>query len=285
MSITYGFGTAASVVFSSYIFLLVPEQEYQAMLYLENRMRVHLPNLGIDTCVAQRRVFKYAVPFTNRWALAYAGFSLVQNYGTNLFDAIDSNSNLNGHILAASQAAGSLGSFCALYLENFAIKSGIFVYVLGSAIMGIICSWLLIETLLQVTFVALGLSVFAQFICFAGFFFFMTAIFSVVCLIANRNETASAASECEPELLIAESMETFGFEQCWRDLHEFESKLGSGGNKKTNCTKTGGNNAIQQLSIAAKFVVDLFSVAHPNPAKAKRLIKSCGIPVSKSVNE
>ena len=74
-----------------------------------------------------------------RWAIAFAGFSLVQNYGTNLFDAVDSKSKLNGHILAVSQAAGSLGSYCAVYIENMASKSGIFIYVLGSALMGIIC--------------------------------------------------------------------------------------------------------------------------------------------------
>lgn len=74
-----------------------------------------------------------------RWAIAYAGFSLVQNYGTNLFDAINSKSNLNGHVLAASQAAGGLGAFCAVYLENFAAKTGMSIYILGSAVMGVLC--------------------------------------------------------------------------------------------------------------------------------------------------
>lgn len=64
---------------------------------------------------------------------------MVQNYGTNLFDAIDSKSKLNGHILAASQAAGSLGSYCAVYTENAASKAGLLIYILGSALMGIIC--------------------------------------------------------------------------------------------------------------------------------------------------
>ena len=74
-----------------------------------------------------------------RWAIANAGFSLVQNYGTNLFDAINSKSNLNGHVLAASQAAGGLGAFCAVYLENFAAKTGMSIYILGSAVMAVLC--------------------------------------------------------------------------------------------------------------------------------------------------
>lgn len=163
------------------------------------------------------------------WAVAFAGFSLVQNYGTNLFDAIDSKSKLNGHVLALSQAAGSLGSYCAVYVENVASKSGLLIYVFGSALMGVIClsmgvfveiwaayllyitisgiyqmlgclvsvrcsrllsngqfmllfsvnnfAGLLIETLLQAAVEILGLSIFSQFIFFAGFFFLSTAIF------------------------------------------------------------------------------------------------------------
>ncbi|XP_058071654.1 uncharacterized protein LOC131220824 isoform X2 [Magnolia sinica] len=197
------------------------------------------------------------------WALAYAGFSLVQNYGTSLFDAIDSKSNLNGHILAVSQAAGSLGSLGAVYLELFAIKSGMFIYVLGSALMAIVCAcmgfsmkiWvaylmyvmisgiyqtlaclvsvrcsrllsnrqfillfsvnnfagLLVETLLQAALEILGLSVSAQFISFAGFFFLTTAIFAVCCFIGNGDgdggsKIVSLASEGETEPLISESL-------------------------------------------------------------------------------
>lgn len=79
--------------------------------------------------------------FACRSAFAYAGFTLVQNYGTNLFDAINPNSKLNGHILAASQAAGGLGSFSALYLDKIANEGSIsmLIYVLGSALMSIFC--------------------------------------------------------------------------------------------------------------------------------------------------
>ncbi|CAA7408942.1 unnamed protein product [Spirodela intermedia] len=74
-------------------------------------------------------------------AFAYAGFCLVQNYGANLFDAINPDSKLNGHIFAASQAVGSLGSFSALYLDKIATKGSVsvLIYVLGSASMSIFC--------------------------------------------------------------------------------------------------------------------------------------------------
>lgn len=66
--------------------------------------------------------------------------SLVQNYGTNLFDAVDPKSKYNGQILAISQAAGSLGAYCAIYIEDFASKSGLSIYVIGSTVMGLICT-------------------------------------------------------------------------------------------------------------------------------------------------
>lgn len=178
------------------------------------------------------------------WAIAFAGFSLVQNYGTNLFDAVDSKSKLNGHILAASQVAGSLGSFCAVYLENFASKSGLFIYVLGLALMGIIClsmgfvaniwatylfyvtisgiyqtlsclvsvrcsrilsngqfmllfsinntAGLLLETLLQAVAEIGGLSIFYQFIFFAGFFLLATAVFVGIYFIDGRRRNTTS---------------------------------------------------------------------------------------------
>lgn len=75
----------------------------------------------------------------SRWAVAFAGISLVQNYGTNLFDAIDPQSKFNGHILAVSEAAGSLGSYYAIYIDKFADRSRQLIYLLGSAFMGILC--------------------------------------------------------------------------------------------------------------------------------------------------
>ncbi|RWR88685.1 thiamine transporter 2-like protein [Cinnamomum micranthum f. kanehirae] len=162
MQITYGFGTAARMVFSSYIFLLVPEEEYQTLT--SSTTTISLISFMLASELSQLLAFEkvsYAVFFgltlaslgiccaatlllpknhsSSLWAIAYAGFSLVQNYGTNLFDAINSKSNLNGHVLAASQAAGGLGAFCAVYLENFAAKTGMSIYILGSAVMGVLC--------------------------------------------------------------------------------------------------------------------------------------------------
>ncbi|XXG68500.1 hypothetical protein AAC387_Pa06g1571 [Persea americana] len=197
MQITYGFGTAARMVFSSYIFLLVPEEEYQTLT--SSTTTISLVSFMLASELSQLLAFEkvsYAVFFgltlaslgiccaatlvlpkdhsssllsanlstfwsqdeqgwietlkntwhgrnirilSLWWAIANAGFSLVQNYGTNLFDAINSKSNLNGHVLAASQAAGGLGAFCAVYLENFAAKTGMSIYILGSAVMAVLC--------------------------------------------------------------------------------------------------------------------------------------------------
>ncbi|KAJ6797098.1 hypothetical protein M6B38_110935 [Iris pallida] len=178
------------------------------------------------------------------WAIAFAGISLVQNYGTNLFDAIDSKSNLNGHVLAASQVAGSLGSWFAVYIENFASKSGLLIYILGLSFMGIIClsmgvipklwaaysfyvaisgiyqtlaclvsvrcsrllsngqfmllfsinntAGLLLETLLQAVSEIFGLSIFHQFIFFAGFFLLSTAVFVVLSFIDDGRRPVSS---------------------------------------------------------------------------------------------
>ncbi|XP_068655237.1 uncharacterized protein [Aristolochia californica] len=196
MQITYGFGTATRLAFSSYIFLLAPEEEYQAMtslttttsllsfmfaselsqlLALERvpyitffiltlislgvccNMALLLPKdhsssllfSSVANCSKCHEGWVRTLKETWHgkelqflslwWAVAYAGFSLVQNYGTSLFDAIDSNSKLNGHILAVSQAAGSLGAFCAVYLESFANQSGMIIYVIGLGSMAILC--------------------------------------------------------------------------------------------------------------------------------------------------
>ncbi|XP_043701765.1 thiamine transporter 1-like isoform X2 [Telopea speciosissima] len=196
IQITYGFGAAARMAFSSYMFLLVPEEEYQRMTSLTTTtsllsfvlaselsqllalvkfsysifLGLTLTSLGI-CCVTAFLLPKdcpssliYSSVTASRvqnegwirlleetwkgrnlqilslwWALAYAGFSLVQIYGTNLFDAIDSQSKFNGHVLAASQAAGSLGAICAVYIEQYTIKSGVVIYVIGSAVMCIVC--------------------------------------------------------------------------------------------------------------------------------------------------
>ncbi|XP_074574453.1 uncharacterized protein LOC141830904 [Curcuma longa] len=195
MQVMYGFATSSRLVFSSYIFLLVFEEDYQIMTSLTQTVSllsfVLASELGqllaltdasyeiyfiislvaLIVCCASTfllpadsssRSLSYLTRFGNPskgwtatlketwggkslkilsawWALAFAGVSLVQNYGTTLFDAIDSHSKFNGHILAISEAGGSLGSYCAIYVDKFSYRSRQLIYVLGSLFMGIIC--------------------------------------------------------------------------------------------------------------------------------------------------
>ncbi|XP_038987861.1 thiamine transporter 2-like isoform X3 [Phoenix dactylifera] len=311
--ITYGFGVSARLVFSSYIFLLVSEEEYQTMTSLTTTTSllsfmlaselgqllafqeasygiffvISLIALGICCAVTFLLPKDHSLSsissltsswgqskqgwttllketwhgrrlqiFSLWWAVAFAGISLVQNYGTNLFDAVDSKSKLNGHILAASEAAASLGSYCAIYIEKFASKSCLSIYILGSALMGILCvsmgisskiwvtyclyiticgiyqtlaclvsvrcgqllsngqyillfsinsfAGLLIETLLQAAIEISGLSIFSQFISFAGFFFLATAI-CVGLHFVDSSRTSYLVLETEPEHHISDS--------------------------------------------------------------------------------
>lgn len=64
---------------------------------------------------------------------------MVQNYGTNLFNAIDPSSTYNGNIIGASQAVACLGSLSAIYIEQYAAKLGFLTYIVGSGIMGALC--------------------------------------------------------------------------------------------------------------------------------------------------
>ncbi|XP_020523887.1 uncharacterized protein LOC18435896 isoform X2 [Amborella trichopoda] len=156
MQVIYGFGMAARLVFSSYIFLLVPEGDYQHMLGICCLVTFILPKDHTSDYVYPLATFwsqnegwiailretwhgRSLQILSIWWAVAYAGFSLVQNYGTNLFDAIDPQSKFNGHIIAASQVAGSLGSLFAIYLDPIAVNTGLAVYVFGVAAMGTIC--------------------------------------------------------------------------------------------------------------------------------------------------
>ncbi|WOL15349.1 thiamine transporter 2-like [Canna indica] len=195
MQVVYGFGTSARLVFSSYIFLLVPEEDYQIMTSLTQTISllsfvlaselgqllalkeapyeiffiISLAALGgcctlsfllpddysfsslssLTTFLGPNEgwVAKLKETWDSQslkimslwWAVAFAGISLVQNYGTNLFDAIDSQSKFNGHILAISEAAGSIGSYYAIYIEKFGNRSRHLIYVLGSLFMGILC--------------------------------------------------------------------------------------------------------------------------------------------------
>lgn len=64
---------------------------------------------------------------------------MILNYGTNLFDKIDSTTNSYGHIIAASQAAGSLGALAGVKLAPVASQMGGLVYVIGTAASGLCC--------------------------------------------------------------------------------------------------------------------------------------------------
>ncbi|XP_064981179.1 uncharacterized protein LOC135622856 [Musa acuminata AAA Group] len=195
MQVIYGFGTSARLVFSSYNFLLVAEEEYQTMTSLTQTVSLlsfvlaselgqflalkeaayeiffiisltalgvcctstfllptdhslsSLPSLTILWHPSEGWNAKLKETWNGQslkilslwWAVAFAGISLVQNYGTNLFDAIDPQSKFNGHILAVSEAAGSLGSYYAIYIDKFADRSRQLIYLLGSAFMGILC--------------------------------------------------------------------------------------------------------------------------------------------------
>ncbi|KAH7673722.1 Reduced folate carrier protein [Dioscorea alata] len=312
MQLTYGFGMSARLVFSSYIFHLVLEEEYQIMTSLTTTTSllsfmlaselsqflalagvsydmffvISLTALGICcamTFLLPKDPSLYSLSSLTSWgenegwifilkqtwgdqnlrilslwwAIAFAGMSLVQNYGTNLFDAVDPKSKYNGHILAISQAAGSLGAYCAIYIKDFASKSGLSIYVIGSSVMGLICTcmgiipniWvdyflyvlisgiyqtlscllsvqcgrllsngqfillfsinnfagLLIETLLQAAVEVSGLSIFAQFISFAIFFFVATIAFvGVSCInFGQRKPIAFFNLDSEAAHLIA----------------------------------------------------------------------------------
>lgn len=197
MQVTYGLGMASRVVFSSYIFLLAPEHDYQMLTSITTASSLFsfllasefsqllaswnvsyaiyflctLISLGICCVVtfalpkdpSSTRFLKPSLAtlfgsnegyckviketwkgrslkiFSLWWAVAYAGFSMVQNYGTNLFDGIDPSSTYNGNIIGASQAVACLGSLSAMYIEQYAAKLGFLTYIVGSGIMGALC--------------------------------------------------------------------------------------------------------------------------------------------------
>lgn len=197
MQVTYGLGMASRVVFSSYIFLLAPEHDYQMLASITTTLSLFsfllaselsqllatwrvcyaiyflctVASLGICCIVTfslpkdppSMRFLKPSLAtlfgsyegfckvleetwkgrsikfFSLWWAVSYAGFSMVQNYGTNLFNAIDPSSTYNGNIIGASQAVACLGSLSAIYIEQYAAKLGFLTYIVGSGIMGALC--------------------------------------------------------------------------------------------------------------------------------------------------
>eukprot|EP00250_Pteridium_aquilinum_P035297 c9096_g1_i1 orf=143-1465(-) len=76
------------------------------------------------------------------WASALAGFELSLNYGTALFEAINSTSRYNGHVIAIGTALAVLMALSAVYLKRSLAKLGGFVYIFGSVAYGVLCLWL-----------------------------------------------------------------------------------------------------------------------------------------------
>ncbi|KAI5079725.1 hypothetical protein GOP47_0005204 [Adiantum capillus-veneris] len=70
------------------------------------------------------------------WAFALAGLELTLNYGTNLFEAIDSASTYNGQALAVGTAVAVLTALSSVYLKKPMAKLGGFLYIIGSLIYG-----------------------------------------------------------------------------------------------------------------------------------------------------
>lgn len=199
--VTYGLGMASNLVFSSYIFLIFSEHDYQVMTsytqasafiayfvaaelgqFLVNGgvslvilLRVTLAFVTVACCVSfllprdelesqgeilgieqlgleQRRRFKGVGELIREtwggrslrllsfwWVFGTAGFAMILNYGTNLFDKIDPTTNTYGHIVAFSQGAGSLGALVGVKLAPFAARSGGMVYVIGTTASGLCC--------------------------------------------------------------------------------------------------------------------------------------------------
>lgn len=73
------------------------------------------------------------------WATSFAGFGMSLNYGTNLFEGISSNSEYNGQVIAVATACSSLTALSSIYLKTWAIKTGDAIYIVGSAVYGVLC--------------------------------------------------------------------------------------------------------------------------------------------------
>lgn len=74
-----------------------------------------------------------------RWAFGTAGFQMIPNYGTSLFDEINPLSNFNGHVIAAAQGAACLAALAAVQMSRVATQTGGLVYSIGSGLVGLLC--------------------------------------------------------------------------------------------------------------------------------------------------
>ncbi|KAL3698934.1 hypothetical protein R1sor_016956 [Riccia sorocarpa] len=196
--VTYGIGAAADLVFSSFIFLLVPEKDYQTMtsytqasslvsymLAAELGQRLVDHGTSLVTLlqisillVALACLISFFLPREEAkgqdwglltpeldplqhqgllekvqetwrggnlrllsfwWVFGTAGFAMIPNYGTSLFDDIDSVANTNGHVLAASQGLACIGALGASYIADVAAQGGGLVFTTGSFFVGSLC--------------------------------------------------------------------------------------------------------------------------------------------------
>lgn len=70
------------------------------------------------------------------WALGSVASTFTENYGTNLFDAIDSTMDANGHVTFVTRALCCLAALAAIRLEAHAAALGAGVYAAGIALAG-----------------------------------------------------------------------------------------------------------------------------------------------------
>lgn len=87
------------------------------------------------------------------WAFGLAGFELSLNYGTVLFEAIDSSSTYNGQVIALGTALAVVVALSSVYLKRPVAKLGGFIYIFGSLAYGAFCLKLAYTRALWVAYV------------------------------------------------------------------------------------------------------------------------------------
>ncbi|KAG6550828.1 hypothetical protein Mapa_007624 [Marchantia paleacea] len=242
--VTYGLGAVADLVLSSYIFLLVPEKDYQTMTSysqastlisymmaaelgqglvnhgasLVTLLEITILSVAIACIISfflpkevseaqewglltikydrlQRQGFLEKIQETWRgrnlrllsfwWVFGTAGFAMIPNYGTSLFDDIDSSANTNGHVLAASQGAACLGALaaaqlllCLVYVQaakSLSNQQFILLFSLNAV------AGLLVQSGIQGVVVILQLSITKQFYVFGGYCMAVGVVFWIFC--------------------------------------------------------------------------------------------------------
>ncbi|XP_024533258.1 thiamine transporter 1-like [Selaginella moellendorffii] len=73
------------------------------------------------------------------WAFQLGGTAMIENYGTNLFDAVDPTSIYNGHVIAATQGASCVAALIAVPASRYTSKAGGLLYAGGSGLTWLLC--------------------------------------------------------------------------------------------------------------------------------------------------